>query len=409
MTTTFECPSCGAPLQPNGAHTTRTCPYCGESVVVPASLRERRVIVQRKVIYTPPSRTPATLPPRANAPSFETGKVLFCFLAVLLIMAGSIYFINSPTPGAALPATRTKYAALTPVYEAKVNTAVATTVVRPTALPSATPTPAFATVVQTFGSEGTGPGHFDDGRGLALDGDGHIYVSDYMSGRVQRFDLSGKFLSSWIADGKNPLVSLAADRAGNVYAVRKGTLLKYRGADGTLLTRNAADVFGQIVALPDGGLLAWSEGSDPGFVRLNAQGNVTTRIPDPIQAQTDIAVGVAHFAVDGQGTIYAISPFNTDVFHFTATGKFVNKFAPNGNGPGQLGYAKAIAVDNQSRVYVSDSHGIQVFDRNGRYLATIPQSDYIPAMVFDDQNALWLIARNKGEVRKLALTQPATP
>ncbi len=406
MTTTFECPSCGAPLQPDGARTTRTCPYCHESVIIPESLRDRPPIVQQTVIYTPANYTPA--PPRvATRP--RHGSRCGCVLGLLgfvmlltIATSGLAYFVDRPT--------RSELATI-PAYTTPISLDVSAleTSVAATFVPSASRTPSFAIVEQTFGSAGTGPGHFDDARGLALDGDGHVYVGEYSSGRVQRFDLNGKFLNSWIVAGESALVGLTADRMGNVYAVRDGTLLKYRGSDGTLLAHNAADVFGQTVALPDGGLLAWSEGGDAGFLRLNAQGSVTDRIPDPLQAQTDSNGGPAHFAVDGQGTIYAINVFNDGVFQFTASGKFVNKFAPQGDEPGQLGSAEALAVDNQSRVYVSDTRGIQVFDHDGRYLATIAQNDYIPALVFDDQNALWLIARNTGEIRKLVLTQPATP
>jgi len=40
MAQTFSCPSCGAPLEPQGEKTTILCKYCGESVIVPEGLRE---------------------------------------------------------------------------------------------------------------------------------------------------------------------------------------------------------------------------------------------------------------------------------------------------------------------------------------------------------------------------------
>ena len=61
----FNCPSCSAPLQPNGAAATVQCPYCGESVVVPPGLRtpapRPTVVVEFPAsTYHPTPATPAT-------------------------------------------------------------------------------------------------------------------------------------------------------------------------------------------------------------------------------------------------------------------------------------------------------------------------------------------------------------
>jgi outer membrane protein assembly factor BamB/predicted RNA-binding Zn-ribbon protein involved in translation (DUF1610 family) len=40
MAQTFTCPSCGAPLEPEGEKTTILCKYCGESIIVPEDLRD---------------------------------------------------------------------------------------------------------------------------------------------------------------------------------------------------------------------------------------------------------------------------------------------------------------------------------------------------------------------------------
>src|SRR5260221_14657643 len=97
----------------------------------------------------------------------------------------------------------------------------------------------------TVGAKGTGLGLlFTDARGVAVDGDGNIYTSEYMSGRIQKFDPTGKFIKTWTPDGKTPLLSLAADLIGNVWVVRSGLLHyntngdllgKLAGADNTLI------------------------------------------------------------------------------------------------------------------------------------------------------------------------------
>jgi DNA-directed RNA polymerase subunit RPC12/RpoP len=44
MGKTFECPTCGAPLDYDGAKTTQRCPYCNNSVIVPEELHPDSVV-----------------------------------------------------------------------------------------------------------------------------------------------------------------------------------------------------------------------------------------------------------------------------------------------------------------------------------------------------------------------------
>ena len=40
MSQSFDCPKCGAPLDYDGIGETQRCPFCNNSVVVPAELRQ---------------------------------------------------------------------------------------------------------------------------------------------------------------------------------------------------------------------------------------------------------------------------------------------------------------------------------------------------------------------------------
>ncbi len=51
--------------------------------------------------------------------------------------------------------------------------------------------------VQTWGSQGRGPGEFTDPVGAAIGPSGDIYVTDTGNNRIQRFRPDGKFVAAW--------------------------------------------------------------------------------------------------------------------------------------------------------------------------------------------------------------------
>ncbi len=51
--------------------------------------------------------------------------------------------------------------------------------------------------LREWGSAGKGPGQFRQPHGIAVDEDGIVYVADRQNGRLQRFDLNGKYVGEW--------------------------------------------------------------------------------------------------------------------------------------------------------------------------------------------------------------------
>ena len=62
--------------------------------------------------------------------------------------------------------------------------------------------------VREWGKPGKGPGEFEQPHGIAIDEAGIVYVADRKNGRLQRFDLAGKFLSEWTGLGMVTSVSV---------------------------------------------------------------------------------------------------------------------------------------------------------------------------------------------------------
>jgi DNA-binding beta-propeller fold protein YncE len=374
---TFKCPSCGGPTKYDGSDVpTVRCEFCGQHVIVPQHLLPIRN-------WTTPQQFPQT--------RVRTFSPLAILILLVVVIAGVVTFfvlsswlvvtkpIAQPTPPSILKPSRPT----TQQPEQK----------------------GFASVVMKFGGEGTGPGLFTDARSIAVDGEGHIYVADYTGGRVQVFDGEGKFITQWMVDAKMPLRGLTANRKGTVFVVQKGLISRYEGATGKPLGQlSYAEGWGfdDVVATPDGGLVAaWYKNRDD-IIRFNSDGQATKTIRAAISSVTDSSELNTRIAVDGLGNIYAMGSFSDAVFKFTPEGKFKNKFGSDGDKPGQFRALQSIAVDNQSRVYVSDVQGIQVFDAEGRYLDTIKM--HASGMVFNDRNELFVAARN--QIFKLTINKP---
>ena len=386
----LKCPTCAAPVDFDDKNDSRTmrCPFCQNTIIVPDALRQSGA---QGVVSTFGGRS------RTWRAGTATKYILVALVAVILCSIFAVTFVINSAINAGRREVVPPRIVIPPIpaFPSVPKTA------------EATPTPpGFATTTLKFGSEGTGPGTFSDARSIAVDGDGRIYVGDYTGGRVQVFDASGKFLTQWMVDAKMPLRGMAADRRGNIYVVQSGRIQRYEAASGKPLGELPyAEGWGfdDVVATPDGGLVAaWGRNRDD-IVRFDANGRVVKVIRSAVSGQTDDSELDMRIAVDGLGNIYALGTFTHAVYKFTPDGRFVNRFGGRGDKPGQLHAPQSIAVDNQGRVYVSDFKSVQVFDKDGRYIDAFKPAPIAFGMVFDDKNELHIAARS--QVLKCALNE----
>jgi DNA-directed RNA polymerase subunit RPC12/RpoP len=429
MTTTFQCPSCGSPQDvPQDGSTSIECRYCGHTIIIPEELREQpepavqtpeplsqpvvidlRPIVQDQVAAAEVSRRR-----RRNV----TCLVLSLFLLPLIFVGiGFLPAILTARP--AINAVKELLAPTespTPYFEldisATIDAIIPTFIPEDILSPEPSPTPGFASLEFTLGEEGRGPGQFMDARNVSVDSLGRIYVAEYLGGRVQVFDASGNFLTQWLVDDQMPVLSLAVTRDGNAYLVQNGRLTLHDGESGKLIQEidsGQGDAFYDAYATLDGGVATTFLELNNNFLlqddilRYDRDGNLAMSVEGAVAQQTGEPELSPSIAEDTLGNIYVLAYFNNAVFKYAADGRYISRFGSEGSEPGQFRFTDDIAVDNQGRVYVSDSNGIQVFDPDGRYLDRIEVEGPAFGLAFDSQDNLYVAARDR--IYKYTLNQ----
>ena len=188
-----------------------------------------------------------------------------------------------------------------------------------------------------WGSSGTGDGQFGGTSGLAVDGNGNVFVADSVNNRVQKFTNTGTFLTKWgstgSADGQfNHPQRIAVDASGNVFVTDTACC----GGNTRIQKFDNNGSF----------LIKWgSAGTGDG--------------------QFDGPIGLA---TDGSGNVFVADTNNNRIQKFDNTGTFLTKWGSLGGGDGQFQVPIAVTVDSSGDVYVVDASRIQRFTNTGTFL-----------------------------------------
>ena len=199
-----------------------------------------------------------------------------------------------------------------------VLTAAALALLAPSAL-------AVGYVYQTsFGEPGTGLGQFGFAEGVAPDGHGAVYVTDYTSDRVSRFTTGGVFLDS-IGTGGPALGQFDGPSAALVDSAGKLLIGEYLNGRVQVLTLGLTP------------LTSWG-----------TLGSATSQFR-----------GINQIAEDSQGDIYVTEYTNDRVQKFSPSHAYVTSWTVNG--------ASGIAIDESDNVFVASwNNGVVYrFDTSG--------------------------------------------
>ncbi len=383
----FKCPTCGAPLEPESGKSTMKCPYCGDTVVIPKSLRIKAPAPAPapKAQYASsrsdnaPSRRATRVSQSSSAqqkPGINIGGIITAVVVVALIAVA--YF----TFGASMISSML-----------------------------------FAHQVLSFGSQGTGQGMFQNARAIGVDGSGNIVVADNSDGRVQVFGPDGKFISLFRITDKsliNYIQAMAVSHDGKIYLP---------GANGILIYDEKGQMLGQ-VSTPginhsdltlgtDGTLYVLSNRDD--IVRLKSDGSIDLQIPKAVSTISGQVAGNTRLAVDGLGNMYVVDDTAKTVFKYSPDGKFINQFGEpfqsdcsgencNTFKPGTFYSPNGIAVDGYGRIFVSDFDATQVYDSSGKYLNYL--SGGFDNIALDQQGNLYGINAYHNNVAEYQIQKP---
>jgi uncharacterized protein (TIGR03663 family) len=202
----------------------------------------------------------------------------------------------------------------------------------------------------TLGERGSSPGRFIKPAGLAVDGDGNLYVADSGNHRVQKFDAEGKFIAEVGSSGKgegqfNEPWGVAVDSQGNLYV---------------------ADTWNNRIQKFDRDLKFVTQWGKPAS-------DLTNPKPYDFWGPRDVAI-------DPQGNVWVADTGTCRVLKFTSDGTFLASFGKCGSEPGQLREPVGIEIAANGDIFVADAWNsrIQRFDSQLNPVAQFPTPGWVP-------------------------------
>ena len=188
--------------------------------------------------------------------------------------------------------------------------------------------------IQSFGSQGSGPGQFNCPMGVAVDDEDNIVVADWGNKCIQKFTSDGKFLA-------------AADNVGSVGIAFHPHSKKIFVADNG---NNCIEILNPDLTFSSSfGSKGWGDGE------FNGPRDV---------------------AFDSTGTVYVADCHNNRIQVFTSEGKYLRQFGRWGSGKGELFHPASISIDSEDVLYVAedDNNRISLFKCDGQFLTSFGSS-----------------------------------
>ena len=228
----------------------------------------------------------------------------------------------------------------------------------------------------SFGSQGSGPGQFNNPCGVTVDDDGNILVADSNNHRIQKFTSDNKHIISVGSYGSNHLqfdrpVSVAISPITKKIAISEWVNnrvqilnpdLTFHSSIGSKGSGNGQFNHPHDITFDSAGNLYVADPSNHGIQIFNPEGQFSQQFGNKGKGdgELDLPTGIS---IDSDDTVYVVDSGNHCVSVFTLEGKLLTSFGSRGDGAGQFDGPFTIIVDRNGTIYVADHYNnrIQIF------------------------------------------------
>jgi DNA-binding beta-propeller fold protein YncE len=189
--------------------------------------------------------------------------------------------------------------------------------------------------IARFGGKGEDDKHLDKPEGIAVDPDGNVFVADYNTGFVKKYDKSYQWVLTFSEYGSEKGQNIKSE----FMDIRDGKLYMPEAGNHRV---NVFDLNGKF--LFDFGAL----GKEPG------------QFNNPEAAR-----------FSSEGKLYVSDLKNDRIQVFDKDGKLLKTWGKTGSATGEFKSPAGVALDKNDNVYVTEigNDRVQVFDKDGNFLA----------------------------------------
>ena len=184
-----------------------------------------------------------------------------------------------------------------------------------------------------FGTQGTGADELKGPEGIALDGEGNVWVSDFLNDRVDEFSSTGAFKLTigWgVQNGEKKLETCTSSCQAGIAGSGEGQFSKPA-----------------YVAF-SGGNLYVTDTQNHRVEEFTPQGSFLREFGSSVLSLPE---GIA---ADKAGNLYVVDHEKGDVVVFSPTGSVVTSFGSRGSGVGQVDDPAGIVISEAGDAYVAD-------------------------------------------------------
>ena len=221
--------------------------------------------------------------------------------------------------------------------------------------------------LRSFGSYGAGQRYYSETRGVAVDDDGNILVTE-SNHSIQKFTADGKFITSVGRKGKNPFefinpIGISTHPLNKkVYIVENGNHrvqvlnpdLTFYSSFGSFGSDNGQFFHPWDVACDSTGNVYVADFTNNRIQVFTAEGQFLRKFGKKGSGNGELS-NPSGICINSEDVVFVTEYTNKCVSVFTCEGKFLTSFGSKGSGPGQFNEPRGIAVDKSGVVYVSDT------------------------------------------------------